>query len=160
MLGLFFFLLLPSGKRVREKLSGGRLVAYLRVRAQDVWGVGGGDVSMAQPRWLTLRPSPVLAGGVGAKLKGLVGAGGGGLSAGQVLVRLGVDRAAGADAAGNWPTLDAAATAPFALFVHVLQARALPAADENGRLDPYLKVCEGSVAFWRRCFSKCSFVSL
>lgn len=134
-----------SGKFVREALSGGRLVAYLRVRVGDVWGVGGSDVSMAQPRWLTLRPSPVAAGGVGAKLKGLVGGGGlsgggGGLAAARLLVRIGVDRAYVADAAGAWPRLDAAATAPFALFVHVFQARALPAADDNGRLDPYLKV--------------------
>ena len=115
-------------------MSSGRMVAYLRLRPEDVWGVdnsGNNAVCMAQPRWINLKPSPVLKSGVGK----------GKLLNGQILVRIGMDRASVADAPGTrWPLLNAASTVPFGLFVHVFQARSLPAADENGRLDPYLKV--------------------
>jgi hypothetical protein len=118
------------------------MVAYLRLRPEDVWGVdnsGNNDVCMAQPRWITLKPSPVIGSSVG---------GGGKLLNGRILVRIGMDRASVADAPNTqWPLLNAASTVPFGLFVHVFQARSLPAADENGRLDPYLKVkCECACA--------------
>jgi hypothetical protein len=114
----------PKGGDLMEPLSDGNLVAFTRFTADMLWGVDGEEVHMAQPRWLTLKGSPISSRP---------------LNQVQLLIRLGVETEDIASVAPPWPVLDASITSPYALYIHLFQARGLPPADENGRLDPYIR---------------------